>query len=90
VGEVGVHDDDKVASDKLETVDVGRSETKFTSAGFEEDVGRVDLDELLGDFLGSIGGSVVDDDEFPIEVAVPVSDSKIPYYYYHRGVRTSQ
>lgn len=73
VGEVGVHDDDKVASDELETVDVGRSETEFTSAGLEEDVGRVGLDELLGDFLGSIGGSVVDDDEFPIEVATPVS-----------------
>jgi len=74
VGEVGVHDDDEVAGDELETVDVGRSETELASAGLEEDVGRVGLDELLGDFLGSIGGAVVDDDEFPIEVATPVSN----------------
>jgi hypothetical protein len=36
-------------------------------------VGRVDLDELLGDFLGSIGGAIIDNDEFPIEVATPIS-----------------
>lgn len=74
VGEVGVHNDDEVAGDELEAVDVGRSETELASAGLELDVGRVDLDELLGDFLGSIGGAVVDDDEFPIEVATSVSN----------------
>lgn len=75
VREVGIHDDNEVAGNELETVDIGRSETEFASAGFEEDVGRVGLDELLGDFLGSIGGSVVDNDEFPIEVATSVSFS---------------
>jgi hypothetical protein len=73
VREVGVHDDDKVAGDELETVDVGCSEAEFASAGLEENVGGVDLDKLLGNFLGSVGGAVVDDDEFPIEVAISVS-----------------
>jgi hypothetical protein len=26
-------------------------------------------DELLCDFLGAVGGAVVDDDDFPVEVA---------------------
>jgi hypothetical protein len=75
VGEVGVHDDDEVAGDELETVDVGCSKAELASAGLEDNVGGVDLDELLGNFLGSIGGAVVDNDEFPIEVAARVSFS---------------
>lgn len=73
VGEVGVHDDDKVAGDELQAVDVGRSEAKLAGSGLEDDVGGVGLDELEGDFLGSIGGAVVDDDEFPFEIAARVS-----------------
>jgi hypothetical protein len=73
VREVGVHDDDEVAGDELETVDVGRAETKLAGSGLQEDVWGVDLDELLGNFLGSIGGSIVDNDEFPVEVATPIS-----------------
>jgi len=88
VGEVGVHDDDKVAGDELETVDVGCSKTEFASAGLEDNVGGVDLDELLGNFLGSIGGAVVDDDEFPIEVAVRVSLS--PFETVRKKRLTSQ
>lgn len=87
VGEVGVHDDNEVAGDELETVDIGCSETEFASAGLEENVGGVDLDELLGNFLGSIGGAVVDDDEFPIEVAVRVS---LCLSNLHNTVLTSQ
>jgi hypothetical protein len=30
--------------------------------------GSVGFLELFGDFLGSVGGAVVDDDDFPIEV----------------------
>lgn len=70
VGEVGVHDDDKVAGDELQAVDVGGSQAQLAGAGFEDDVRGVGLDELVGDFLGTVGGAVVDDDEFPFELAV--------------------
>lgn len=70
VAEVGVHDDDKVAGDELQAVDVGRSEAQLAGARLEDDVGGVGLDELVGDILGSVGRAVVDDDEFPVQVAV--------------------
>jgi hypothetical protein len=70
VAEVGVHDDDKVAGDELQAVDVGRSEAQLAGARLEDDVGGVGLDELVGDILGAVGRAVVDDDEFPIQVAV--------------------
>ena len=70
VREVGVHDDDEVAGCVLQAVDVGGSESEFTSAGADLDaLGGVDLLELGGDFLGTVGGAVVDDDEFPVEIA---------------------
>jgi hypothetical protein len=53
----------------LQAVDVGCSETEFAGAWLEDDVGGVGFDELVGDFLGSVGGAVVDDDEFPVEFA---------------------
>lgn len=69
VAEVGVHDDDEVAGDELQPVDVGGAEAEFACAGLEDDVGSVGFDELEGDFLGAVGGAVVDDDDFPLEVA---------------------
>ena len=70
VREVGVHDDDEVTGCVLQAVDVGGSESEFTSAGADLDaLGGVDLLELGGDFLGTVGGAVVDDDEFPVEFA---------------------
>jgi len=52
-------------------VDVGRTETKFAGAGAELDaLGGVDFLELLRDVLGSVGGAVVDNDKFPVEVTV--------------------
>lgn len=66
VGKVGVHDDYKVPGRKLETVDVGGSESEFARAGFEKDlVGAVDVHQLFRDILGAVRGGVVDDDEFP-------------------------
>lgn len=70
VGEVGVHDDDKVAGDELEAVDVGRAETKLAGAGLEDDVRGIGLDELVGDLLCAVGGAVVDDDELPVELSM--------------------
>ena len=74
VAEIRVHDDDEVARGELQAVDVGGSETKFTGARADLDAGGcVDFLELGGDFLGAVGGAVVDDDEFPVEFAVKQS-----------------
>lgn len=52
-------------------MDVGGAEAEFAGAGFEEDVGgAVEGLELLGDGEGAVGGGVVDDYYFPVEVAV--------------------
>ena len=77
VREVGVHDDDEVARHELEAVDVGRSETQLSRAGLEHHVRRVGLDQLLRDYLRAIGGAVVDDDEFPVELAAK-TDMSVP------------
>lgn len=70
VAEVGVHDNDKVAGHELETVDVGSTETELASTRLEDNVGAVCLDELIGNLLGAVGRAVVDNDQFPIELAV--------------------
>jgi hypothetical protein len=71
MAEIRVHDDDEVARCELQAVDVGGSEAEFTSACADLDAGGcVDFLELGGDFLGSVWGAVVDDDEFPVEFAV--------------------
>lgn len=50
----------------MNLVDVGRAEAKFAGARPDLDAGgAVDLLELLGDFFHAVGGSVVNDDEFP-------------------------
>ena len=69
VAEIGVHDDDKVARTEVEAVDVSGAETELASARLEEDVGGVGFDKLVGDFLGAIGATVVDNDELPIKLA---------------------
>ena len=54
----------------MNLVDVGRAEAKFAGARPDLDAGgAVDLLELLGDFFRAVGGSVVNDDEFPLEIA---------------------
>lgn len=71
VAEVGVHDDDEVARHELKAVDVGGAEAEFAGARADLDaVGAVGFLQLGGDFLCAVGGAVVDDDEFPVEVAV--------------------
>lgn len=55
VAEVGVHDDDEVARDELQAVDVGRSEAQLAGSSLEDDVGCVGLDELVGHVLRSVG-----------------------------------
>lgn len=70
VAEVGVHDDDEVSGRELQTVDVGGAEAELACACADLDVWGVDLLELRCDFLGAVGGAIVDDDEFPVEVTV--------------------
>lgn len=77
VTEVGVHDDDEVARDKLEAVDVGRAEAELARPRLEDDVGLVSLDELVRDYLRAVGRSIVDDDELPVEIAVSVENEKL-------------
>lgn len=50
-------------------MDVSGAETELASARLEEDVGGVGFDKLVGDFLGAIGATVVDNDELPIKLA---------------------
>lgn len=51
-------------------MDVGRSKAEFSGAGAQLDVlGADGGDELFGDVLRAVGGAVVDDDDFPVEVA---------------------
>lgn len=70
VREVGVHDNDKVSGCELHSMDVRGSKAELAGARFEDDVvGSVGFDELLGDFLGAVGGAVVDDDDFIVKFA---------------------
>lgn len=67
VAEVGVHDDDVVTRCELQAVDVGGAQAEFAGAWFQDDVVcAVERLELVGDFLGAVGGAVVDDDYFPV------------------------
>jgi hypothetical protein len=71
VGHVGIHDEYKVASGVLDTVDVCGTEAEFACTGAENDaVGTEGLLELFGDFKCSVGRGVVDDDDFKFEIAV--------------------
>lgn len=74
VAKVGVHDDDVVTFGKLQAVDVGSAEAELACAGLEDNVGGVCFDKLLGDILGAVGGAVVDDDEFPVDVAGSIDE----------------
>lgn len=51
-------------------MDVRRAETEFACSGLQFDVlGADGGDQLLCNFLGAVGGAVVDDDDLPVEVA---------------------
>lgn len=70
VAEVGVHDDDEVAGSKLQTVDVGGAQAELTLAGLKDNVfGAVKALELLADLEGTVRGAIVNDNNFPIQVA---------------------
>lgn len=69
VAEIGVHDDNEVASAVGQAVDVGSAEAKFALTGLEVDVlGAVESLELLSDLEGAVRGAVVDNHDFPVQV----------------------
>lgn len=71
MAEVGVHNDNKVARGVLKTVNVGGSKAKLAFTGLQVDMfGAPELLELFGDFQGAVGGAIVDDDNFPVQVAI--------------------
>ena len=85
VAEVGVHDDDKSARGELQAVNVGGAEAELARARLEDDVRRVGLYELVGDFLRAVGGSVVDDDELPVELAAGRALAAVSSLWWRRG-----
>lgn len=70
VAEIRVHDDDEVARRELQAVHVRGSQAQFAGAGLQFDVfGPDGRDQLFGDVLRAVGGAVVDDNYFPVQVA---------------------
>lgn len=67
VREIGVHDDDKVARNELQTVHVGGAQTEFAGARLEDDMLCAEgFLEFFGPVEGAVGRGVVDNDDFPI------------------------
>lgn len=70
VAEIGVHNDNEVAGAEFQAVDVSGSQAELACAGLEDDVFfAVELLELLRDFEGAVRGSVVNDNDLPIQLA---------------------
>lgn len=81
VGEIGVHDDDKAACREFQAMDVCGAQAELAGAGFEDDVrGGVEGLQLLGDGEGAVGGTVVDDDDFPVEIVFCKGAGEEPDY----------
>lgn len=68
VAEIGIHDDDKVATCKLQAVHVCGAQAELASTSLELDVRVVDLNQLPSDILGAIGRAVVNNDKFPVNI----------------------
>lgn len=81
--EIGVHDDDKVARNVLQAVDVGRAEAEFAGARSQELDGQpfddrtsathdsvlaVDRLQLACDVLRAVGARIVDNHNLPVQI----------------------
>lgn len=44
------------------------AEAELAFAGLEDDVGGIGFYELLCDVLCAVGGAIIDNDKFPVEV----------------------
>ena len=81
VREIGVHDDDKAARRIFQTMDVCGAQAELAGTGFQDDVrGGVEGLQLLGDGEGTVGGAVVDDDDFPVEIVFREGAGEEPDY----------
>lgn len=69
MGEIRVHNNHKVAGDEFQAMYARCSETKISSALFEEDVKCVGFCELVGYYLGFIRETIVYADKLPIEIS---------------------
>lgn len=69
VAEIGVHDDNEVAGAEFQAMDVSGSQAELACAGLEDDVFfAIELLELLRDLEGAVRGSVVNDNDLPIQI----------------------
>lgn len=69
VAEVSIHDDHEIAGGIFQAVDISGSQTKLALAGLEDDViGAVERLELLRDLEGAVRGSIVNDNDLPIQL----------------------
>lgn len=69
VAKVGVHDDNVIALGELQAVHVRGAEPQLSGARLEDHARGVGLYELVRDLLRAVGGAVVDNNEFPVDVA---------------------
>ena len=69
VREICIHDDYEGPRSVLKSMDVRSTKTKFACAGFEDDAASVKVLKLLGYLQGAVGGTIVDNDNFPVEFA---------------------
>ena len=71
MAKVRIHNNHIIPRDELQPMNVRRPEAELPSARLQNNaLAPVDLNKLLRDFLGSVGGGVVDDDEFPVNATV--------------------
>lgn len=71
VAEIGVHDNNEVASHVFQAVHVSGSQAKLALSGLEDNVfGAIELLKLLRDFEGAVRGSIIDNNDLPIELSV--------------------
>ena len=71
MAEIGVHDDDEVPSREFQPVYIGGAQTEFSCARLENDTRRsVEILKLLGDGKGSVRRGIIDNNKFPVEIAV--------------------
>ena len=62
-------------------MDVGSAQAELAGTGFQDDVrGGVEGLQLLGDGEGAVGGAVVDDDDFPVEIVFREGAGQEPDY----------
>lgn len=69
MGEIGIHNYNKISSRELQAVNVCGTETQLASSRSDLNVLRtVEFLQLCSYFLGSVGRAIIDNDKLPLEV----------------------